>query len=135
MKKETSIYKIEISGLRLFAYHGVFPEENKLGQEFKIDLILNVIRSDTNGDDDLKSVLSYWNVIELVKKLFIGKTFKLLETAAQNILEELQRFPQIQYAQINLKKLTPPIPVTIDYVGVILEKEYFYLGKNIESAL
>jgi dihydroneopterin aldolase len=127
MKEEKTAYKIDIRGLRLFAYHGVFPEENKLGQEFKIDLLINVIRTKTSNDDNLKNVLSYWNVIQLVKEHFIGKTFKLLETAAQSILEELKRFPQIQYAQISLKKLTPPIPVAVDYVGVILEKEYFKL--------
>ena len=127
MKNEQAVYDIYISGLRLFAYHGVFPEENKLGQEFKIDLLLTVLKPKNLGDDHLKNVLSYWNVIELVKELFIGKTFKLLETAAQNILEELRRFPQIQRARIRLKKLTPPIPVTVDYVGVILEKEYFTL--------
>ena len=128
MNDGQTVYNIDISGLRLFAYHGVFPEENKLGQEFKIDLLLTVLKPKNLGDDQLKNVLSYWNVIELVKQLFIGKTFKLLETAAQNILEELQRFPQIQHARISLKKLTPPIPVTVDYVGVILEKEYFTLN-------
>ncbi|MBU2514798.1 dihydroneopterin aldolase [bacterium] len=120
----TDTYKIDISGLRLFAYHGVFPEENKLGQEFKIDLLLQVRRSETDGEDNLKSVLSYWNVIERVKQLFTGKIFKLLETAAQTILDDLGCYSQIQYAKIHLKKLTPPIPVTVDYVGVILEKKY-----------
>lgn len=124
MDKNLSTYKIEISGLRLFAYHGVFPEENKLGQEFRIDLTLEVIRPKSIGDDDFKKVVSYWNVIELVKELFIGKTFKLLETAAYNILEELKRFPQIKYAKICLKKLTPPIPVTVDHVGVVLDRSY-----------
>ncbi len=122
MTNET--YQIDIRGLRLFAYHGVFPEENKLGQEFKIDLLLKVSRIETIGDDDLKYVLSYWNVIERVKKLFTGKTFKLLETASQSILDDLSCYSQIQYAKIHLKKLTPPIPVTVDYVGVILEKKY-----------
>ena len=117
-------YEIDIKGLRLFAYHGVFPEENKLGQEFKIDLFLKVVRTSPGTDDNLKSVLSYWDVIELVKALFTGKTFKLLETAAQTILDELSQFPQIRYAKIHLKKLTPPIPVTVDYVGVVFEKKY-----------
>ncbi len=117
-------YEIEIKGLRLFAYHGVFPEENKLGQEFKIDLFLKVVRTTPGTVDNLKKVLSYWDVIELVKALFTGKTFKLLETAAHTILEELAQFPQIKYAKIHLKKLTPPIPVTVDYVGVVFTKEY-----------
>lgn len=132
MKDESTIYKIDIRGLRLFAYHGVLPEENKLGQEFKIDLLINVIRTAPPDDDNLKSVLSYWNVIQLIKDHFIGKTFKLLETAAQSILDELKRYPQIQYARISLKKLTPPIPVAVDYVGVILEKEYYKIPWKAE---
>lgn len=130
MTNQPTTYQIDISGLRLFAYHGVYPEENKLGQEFKIDLNLRVLGPEVLSDDNLKKVVSYWHVIELVKELFIGKTFKLLETAAQNILDELQRFPQIQHAQISLKKLTPPIPVTVEYVGVVLEKEYFKLEET-----
>ena len=120
-------YQIDIKGLRLFAYHGVFPEENRLGQEFEIDLLLKVKRSDRAAgttEDSLKNVLSYWDVIELVKALFTGRTFKLLESAAQSILEELKQYKQIQYARIHLKKLTPPIPVTVDTVGVIFDQEY-----------
>lgn len=117
-------YKIDVSGLRLYAYHGVHPEENKLGQEFKIDLLLTVSHASSFKDDKLGNVLSYWDVIETVKSLFTGKTFKLLETAAESILEGLASYPQILYAKIQLKKLTPPIPVTVDHVGVILEKDY-----------
>ncbi len=125
MTDQKNTYQIDINGLRLFAYHGVFPEENKLGQEFKLDLLLEVTRSIPTNGDNLKGVLSYWDVIETVKALFIGTTFKLLETAAQSILDELVCYPQIQYAQIQLKKLTPPIPVIVNYVGVILDKTYF----------
>lgn len=121
-RTEKSEYKIDIRGLRLYAYHGFYPEENKLGQEFKIDLLLTVKHSPSLDVDKLD--LSYWDVVETTKKLFTGKTFKLLETAAQTILEGIKIFPQIREARIHLKKLTPPIPVTVDYVGVIMEKIY-----------
>lgn len=124
MSRNQLTYNIDINGLRLFAYHGVHPEENKLGQEFKIDLVLKVTRAQSDNPDDLKNVLSYWKVIEDIKELFTGKIFKLLETAAETILNELAKYPQIKHAKIHLKKLTPPIPVTVEYVGVILEKEY-----------
>lgn len=117
-------YEINISGLRLFAYHGVHPEENKLGQEFKLDLSLEVMRTHSTIDDSISSVLSYWDVIETVKEQFTGKTFKLLETAAENLLDCLARYPQILHAKIELKKITPPIPVTVDFVGVIIQRNY-----------
>ncbi len=123
MNQPLETYKINVKGLRLFAYHGVHPEENKLGQEFEIDLILSVVRPSTM-DDRLDQVLSYWDAMKTVKKVFTGKTFKLLENAAQTILDSLTEYPQIKHAEINLKKLTPPIPVSVDFVGVIMEKTY-----------
>lgn len=121
---ENREYQIKINGLRLYAYHGVFPEENKLGQEFKINLLLTVSYQPPLKDDTLGQVLSYWDAMETVKELFTGKTFKLLETAAHVILEGLAKYPQIHYAKIHLQKLTPPIPVTVENVGVIMDRYY-----------
>jgi len=120
---EQEEYKIEIRGLRLYAYHGVHPEENKLGQAFEIDLLLSVVRP-SSKHDRLDQVLSYWDAMETIQEVFTGKTFKLLENAAQTILESLARYPQVRHATVNVKKLTPPIPVTVDHVGVIMEKRY-----------
>lgn len=123
MDQKQEAYKINVKGLRLYAYHGVHPEENRLGQEFEIDLVLSVVRPQTK-DDRLEHVLSYWDAMKTIKEVFTGKTFKLLENAAHTILESLSAYPQITHAEINLKKLTPPIPVTVDFVGVIMEKSY-----------
>lgn len=123
MEKDQETYKINIKGLRLYAYHGVHPEENKLGQEFEIDLVLTVVRP-ASRHDRLDQVLSYWDAMSTIKAVFTGKTFKLLENAAQTILESLACYSQIRHAEVNLKKLTPPIPVTVDYVGVIMERTY-----------
>jgi len=124
MEPKNKEYQIHINGLRLFAYHGVHPEENKLGQEFAIDLTLTVTRPASMANDRLDQVLSYWDAMRTIKRVFTGKTFKLLENAAETILESLTEYPQIRQAKIHLKKLTPPIPVTVDFVGVIMEKTY-----------
>ena len=34
--------QIIIKGLRLFAYHGVNPEEKEQGQDFVFDIVLNL---------------------------------------------------------------------------------------------
>ena len=123
-KSQSETYQIKVRGLRLFAYHGVRPEENKLGQEFEIDLSLTVTHASTLKSDKLDEVVNYWEVLATVRDVFTGKTFKLLENAAQTVLEALHRYHQIKQATIHLKKLTPPIPVTVDNVGVVMEKTY-----------
>ena len=123
-KTNSETYRIKVIGLRLFAYHGVRPEENKLGQEFEIDLTLTVTHASTLKSDQLDQVVNYWEVLSTVRDVFTGKTFKLLENAAQTVLESLNRYHQIKHAKIHLKKLTPPIPVTVDNVGVVMEMAF-----------
>lgn len=51
--------KIKIENLEIFANHGVFPEENKLGQKFLVSVVLYTdARSRENGRAD--SVYSLW---------------------------------------------------------------------------
>ena len=41
-KGEDVMDKIKIENLEVFANHGVFPEENKLGQKFLVSVVLYV---------------------------------------------------------------------------------------------
>lgn len=121
---EQERYQIEINSLELYAYHGVFPEEKKLGQKFEIDLTLDVLSNGLLADDSLDHVLSYVDVVDKVCRIFTGQTFDLLEAAAKVILEELGCFSEIQHAKIRIKKVAPPIPTILGFVSVLLEKKY-----------
>ncbi len=118
------IYQIEIQGLNLYGYHGVFLEENKLGQMFQIDLSLKVRQSDDQGTDHPKSVVSYADIVDQVHQTFSSESFKLIESLAEKILKDLARFPSILFSKIHVKKLHPPIPHTLHNVGVIFETSY-----------
>ena len=115
-------YQIEIHGLKLYGYHGVYLEEAKLGQTFQIDLTLTVARSAT--DDLPESVLSYADVIDRMTKTFSDRSYKLIETLGEKILRDLASFHQIQHARIHVKKLHAPIPQAVSHVGVIFERSY-----------
>jgi dihydroneopterin aldolase len=123
MKNSEKNYQIIIEGFQLYAYHGVHPEENKLGQVFEIDLTMTLESPPLNNDQP-GSYLSYWEAMKTIKKVFDGKIFKLLENAAQAVLDSLSEYPQMKHAKIHLKKIAPPIPVTVKCVGVVMEREY-----------
>ena len=116
-------YSIEIKALWLYAYHGVFPEETKLGQEFEIDLFIETSAPDLSNDE-IQDVLSYADVVERVKEQFTSKSYKLIEKASYEILKGLEIFPSIKYAKVQVKKPNPPVPEKLDYASVILEKYY-----------
>ncbi|PCI27130.1 MAG: dihydroneopterin aldolase [SAR324 cluster bacterium] len=121
---EKERYQIRIDALELFAYHGVFPEEKKLGQKFGIDLILEVEAQGDLLEDCLDQVISYPDIIDNVNRTFTEKSFDLLEAAAKAILLNLSQFPSIKHARVCVKKLAPPVPYTLGSVGVQLEKSY-----------
>ena len=121
---DVNTYQIEIRGLKLYGYHGVYPEENKLGQTFQIDLTLTVARATEDINDNPKNVISYADIIDRVTDIFFAQSYKLIETLADTILLSLAPFKKIQHARIHIKKLHAPIPQTLSHVGVIIEKSY-----------
>ena len=60
--------KISIKGLRLFAYHGVNPEEKENGQTFVIDMDYYVnFCLDTRETLYFKRGIDIWRVLQLAK--------------------------------------------------------------------
>ena len=51
--------KMTLKGMRFFGYHGVFPEENKLGQQYIVGLELKLDLSDAAQTDDLAYTVNY----------------------------------------------------------------------------
>ena len=51
--------KIIIKGLKLFAYHGVNPEEKENGQNFIFDITMYVKRKKNRFNDSIESTVSY----------------------------------------------------------------------------
>ena len=45
--------KIKIENLEIFANHGVFPEENKLGQKFLVSVVLYTDTREAGKTDEL----------------------------------------------------------------------------------
>ena len=77
--------KISIKNLEVYAYHGVYEEENHLGQKFVISVDMYLDTHPAAENDDLEKSVNYGEVCLRVKQLMEEKTFNLIETAAQRI--------------------------------------------------
>ena len=53
---------IKIENLEIFANHGVFPEETKLGQKFQISCVLSLDTREAGKTDDLNKSVNYGKV-------------------------------------------------------------------------
>jgi len=78
---------ITITGLRLRGYHGVFEHEKRDGQEFIIDLSIELDLSPAGSSDDLQNTLDYSVIVDEVAQRVTGESVDLIETLAHDIAQ------------------------------------------------
>ena len=128
--------KISIRGLEVFANHGVFKEENVLGQKFIGNAELVCDTRSAGQEDNLEKSVNYAEVCNLITKVMRNNTFKLIEAAAENIAEKiLLEYDLIREVTITLKKPWAPIMMSVDTVEVSITRKwhraYIALGSNM----
>ena len=110
--------KIMIRGLRVFAYHGVNPEEKEKGQPFELDITLETDLRRPGESDALPDTINYAKVSKLVLRTMLAQKDNLIERAASRVAEAiLQEFP-VAAVTVLLKKPRAPIAADFDYVAV-----------------
>jgi dihydroneopterin aldolase len=115
--------KIILTGMRFYGYHGVLPEEARLGQGFTVDLeLLGDLRA-AGVDDDLKQTINYGHVYTAVKAILEGERFKLIEAVAERVAERLlAQFPAYE-VMVRVHKPKAPIPGPVDGVAVEIRRQ------------
>ncbi|KRD96179.1 hypothetical protein ASE63_12250 [Bosea sp. Root381] len=113
---------ILIEKLDIYAYHGFFAEEERLGQRFVLDLLLETDLRASAISDALADTVDYGAVVGVVTEAFTAKRFNLLEAAARAVaLAVLDGFPPVTRVEITLRKPAPPIHATLASVGIKLD--------------
>ena len=128
--------KITIQNLEVFARHGVFPEENTLGQKFTVTAALYTDTRKAGRTDDLTASIHYGEICQKIEQYLTAHTFKLLERAAESLAEMLLlETPRLHKVQIEIKKPWAPIGLPLETVSVAIERDwhtaYIALGSNM----
>lgn len=128
--------KIKIRNLELFANHGVYAEENVLGQKFIVSAVLYTSTYEAGCSDALEDSVNYGEVCHFIKELVTGRTYKLLESLAENIAKELLlKYEKLQQVDIEIKKPWAPIGLPLESVSVEISRSwhtaYIALGSNL----
>ena len=110
---------IHIKGLRLFAYHGVNPEEKRDGQNFILDITLKSDLAQARHSDALEDTVNYAAVVKAVRKAFTATSYDLIERAAQAVCDAvLEGFAKVEEVTVLLKKPEAPVNAEFDYMAV-----------------
>ena len=128
--------EIRIEELEVFANHGVFPEENVLGQKFLVTAVLYTDTRRAGKTDELTASIHYGEVSAFIEKYLREHTFHLLERAAESLAEEmLLSIPLLRNVRLTIKKPWAPVRLPLKTVSVSVERgwhtAYIALGSNM----
>ena len=128
--------EIRIRGLRVFAHHGVFPEETRLGQTFVVNATLYTSTRRGGLADCLEDTISYADICLFLTEYLQKNTWKLLEAAVEHTCRALLlRFPLLRKVELELEKPSAPIPLPFDSVSVCIargwHRSFVALGSNM----
>ena len=139
MIRRTNDY-IKITNLRVFAHHGVLPEEKKNGQEFFLNAKVYVDMRKAGISDNLEDAVNYDKLCDFLNEIFKDKTFDLIEAAAEYTVQEIITFfPNIQAMELEVRKPHAPVTHKPEDISVTIYREwhkvYFSVGSNFDNAL
>ena len=114
---------ISVNASRFYAFHGYHEEEKQTGNEFEVDLSVEILPGD-GTITGIGETVNYVSLFEILREE-MQRPRKLLETLAMEIASSLhQRFPEISKLSISIQKLNPPIYQFTGRVGIRYEKTF-----------
>ncbi|AZA52047.1 dihydroneopterin aldolase [Chryseobacterium sp. G0201] len=116
--------KIYLEDVKIYAYHGVLPEENIIGTYYIMNLELHTDLWKASESDDLNDTISYADINTIVHDEMKIKS-KLLEHVAGRIISKIhEKFSQISYIKLKITKTAPPMQGEMKGASIELEKSF-----------
>ncbi len=110
-----------LNNIEVYAYHGVFDVEQKVGQWYTVNLEIDVDFSEAAMNDDLSGTVDYSELNKIIREEMAIKS-KLIEHVANRIANRiLEEFPDIESGTLSIAKQNPPVKGEMESVEVVLE--------------
>lgn len=110
---------IRLSGLRAKGFHGVLDFERRNGQEFVVDLAIDLKMPVT---DDIAETVHYGQLAGSVVAIISGQPVNLIETLAERIAAEVLADRRIRSVSVTVHKPQAPIDAQFDDVSVTISR-------------
>ncbi len=114
---------IEIKGIKSFGYHGVLESEKITGQDFYVDVVLELDLSRASVTDDVSDTINYAEVTDLVVAQITGDPVSLIEKLAGNIADRIKAtYPQAAAVSVTVHKPQAPVNAQVKDISVTLNR-------------
>ncbi|HHS95289.1 MAG TPA: dihydroneopterin aldolase [Phaeodactylibacter sp.] len=99
--------QIALEGLKFYAYHGVYKEEELMGNHFEVDIYIMTDFEEAAKSDDVYQTINY-ETVYLICQSAMRKRVKLIETLSLNIMNGLKRqYNNIEEMTVRIRKSSP----------------------------
>jgi dihydroneopterin aldolase/2-amino-4-hydroxy-6-hydroxymethyldihydropteridine diphosphokinase len=114
--------RLQLTGIEVFAHHGVLPEEKQIGQKFLIDLDVELDLRSAGTTDDLAETLDYGGLAQRVHELVEGHRWNLIEKVAEETAALVLSVPAVNAVKVTVHKPNAPIAVDFADVSVTIDR-------------
>ena len=129
---------IKVTNVKVFAYHGVLPEEQKNGQEFFLNAKVYVNTKKASQTDALEHTVNYDEMTSIMHDSFRENVYQLIEAAGEHVIQSVMHYyPNIEAMELEVRKPNAPVRLQPEDVSVTLYREwhrvYVSFGSNYEN--
>jgi dihydroneopterin aldolase len=114
--------RIVLRGLTVRGNHGVFDCERREGQDFVVDVELELDTRPAAASDDVLDTVHYGELAEALAAVVSGEPVNLIETLVQRLADVCLLDTRVQAATVTVHKPHAPIPLTFGDVAVTVRR-------------
>lgn len=114
--------RLQLTGLRVRAHHGVYAHERTLGQDFLIDVTLWLDLAAAGRSDDVADTVHYGELAERIASAVAADPVDLIETVAERVADLVLASPHVRQVTVTVHKPDAPIPVPFADVAVTITR-------------
>ena len=119
---------IQVEGINVYGTHGLYEQEKKKGQEFRIDLQIelreNILNFENYKSESFDNSVNYENLVNEVINVSDNNSFDLIETFAYEILNSLRKYNNISKATVTIHKPNSPLKKLVEDISVTASEEF-----------
>lgn len=115
--------RIALTGLRVPGRHGVYDFEREQGQDFVVDVVLEIDTRPAATSDDVADTVHYGELATNLAQVVGGEPVNLLETLAARLADVCLADKRVLAADVTVHKPQAPIPLTFHDVSVTIRRE------------
>jgi dihydroneopterin aldolase len=115
--------QVILTGIHGFGYHGLFEAERLNGQDFYVDLALQLDLTSAAQSDAINDTVNYAEITELTHQEITTNPVNLIEKLAYRIAERiLEAHPKVESVTVTVHKPQAPIGIKVQDISVVVKK-------------